>query len=190
MKKLLLIFVFFISVSKSFSQEKSEIFLRTSLNAVQDFTFEPSSGIGFGAHFGIRPNFQWKQLQPYVLLGFETTSPSMNRNNALLFWYDRNFRLQAGMERQVFQSEREKLWIGAGGSLARGRQVTGYDRTTVNGIIVSETIFRSVRSETSLQLSLRYQNRIISEILSFGYTMDFFLDDTFMHGFSINWKIR
>jgi hypothetical protein len=190
MKRLILIFVVFMVVSKSFSQEKSEIFIRTSLNSVQDFTFEPSRGIGFGMHLGIRPNFEWKQLQPYVLLGFETTSPTMSRNNALLFWYDRNLRLQAGLERQVLQSEKERLWIGAGASLARGMMVTGYDRTTVNGIIVSETIYRSVRSEASLQLSLRYQNQRISEVMSLGYTIDYFFEDTFLYCFSIHWKIH
>jgi hypothetical protein len=190
MKRLILIFAVSMSISKSFSQEKSEIFIRTSLNSVQDFTSEPSKGMGFGTHLGIRPNFQWKQLQPYVLLGFETTSPSISRNNALLFWYDRNFRLQAGLERQVLQSERERLWIGGGGSLARGRKVVGFDRTAINGIIVSENIYRSVSTEASLQLSLRYQNQRISEVMSLGYTMDYFFEDTFLHCFSINWKIR
>jgi len=190
MKKLILIFAFCISISKSFGQDKSEIFLRTSLNSVQDFTSEPSSGIGFGTHLGIRPNFQWKQLRPYVILGIETTIPSMKRDNEIFWWFERNLRLQAGLERQVLESEKERLWIGGGGSLARGRQVVGFDRTTINGIIVSETIYRSVRSEASLQLSLRYQNRIISEVMSFGYTMDYFFEDTFLHCFSINWKIR
>ena len=190
MKRLILILAVSMSISKSFSQEKSEIFIRTSLNSVQDFTSEPSRGMGFGTHLGIRPNFQWKKLQPYVLLGFETTSPSMSRNNALLFWYDRNFRLQAGLERQVLQSEKERLWIGGGGSLARGMMVTGYNRTTINGIVVSETISRSGSTEASLQLSLRYQNQRISEVMSLGYTMDYFFEDTFLHSFSINWKIR
>lgn len=190
MKKLILILVICCSVTKGFSQEKSEIFVKTTLNGVQDFTFGSSSGIGFGTHLGLRPNFHWKKLQPYFSVGYETTSLSKNNSNEILFWYDRNFRFMAGLERQVTQSDKERLWIGAGGSLARGSKVTGFDRTTINGNIVSETIFRGINSEASLQLSLRYQNRMISDIMSFGYTMDIFFDNVFINGFSINWKIR
>jgi hypothetical protein len=189
MKNFILILVFCFSINKSFSQEKSEIFVKTSLNGVHDFTFGSSSSFGFGTHLGFRPNFQWNQFQPYVSLGFETSSPA-KRNNEISFWFDRNVRFMAGLERQVAKSEKERLWVGAGGSLARGKKVTGFERTSINGIIVSENIYRGVGSEGSLQLSLRYQNRMISEIMSFGYTIDFFFEETYIHGFSINWKLR
>lgn len=189
MKKILLLPFLLIVWSVTLAQDQSEVFVRTSFNTVQDFTFEPARGLGFGTHVGYRPNVEWQQLRPYFLLGLESTTPSVNRNNELLWWHSKNFRFQAGMERQVMATGKEKFWIGAGGSLTRGRKVSGFTRQTINGVVVFESIDRSVESESSAQLSFRYQNLSFSEVMSFGYTVDYFFSGVILHGFAINWRI-
>lgn len=189
MKKVLLLLSLLFLKTVVFAQEQSEIFVRTSFNVVQDYTFEPARALGFGTHVGYRPNFEWKQLRPYFLLGFESNTPSINRNNELYWWHQKNFRFQAGMERQVIETGKEKFWIGLGGSLTRGRLVSGFTRQTVNGIVVFESVSRRIDSESSAQLSFRYQNVSFSEVMSFGYTMDYFFSGVILHGLAINWRI-
>ncbi|MGY6521473.1 MAG: hypothetical protein ACXIUD_07085 [Mongoliitalea sp.] len=191
MKKTITSFILILFSFTCFGQAKSEIFVRSSFNTTQDFSFEPVSGRGLGIHLGIRPSVSWENWQPVIMLGYETISSIQSKSQPTMFWYDQNVRLQAILERSVYQSEKEKLWIGFGGSVAVGDKtntlITIVDQNNVTNYFTSSGFNGAVTA----QASLRYQNLNFSDIISFGYSMDWaFVDSVWIHGFSIYWNLR
>jgi hypothetical protein len=191
MKKNITSFVLILLSFTCFGQEKSEIFIRSSFNTTQDFSFEKVSGRGLGIHLGIRPNVSWENWQPVIMLGYETISSIQRMPQPAMFWYDQNLRLQAILERSVYQSDKEKLWIGFGGSVAAGDKTNTLTTVVDQNNVTTYSTGSIFEGAVTAQASMRYQNLNFSEIISFGYSMDWaFVDSVWIHGFSIYWNLR
>jgi len=177
---------------QSLAQHSPEWFVRTNANLVHSFLFEPGLGIGVGAHLGFRPAIKKdRNWRPVFLLGIESLPTCFNPAVCKSWWYDYNFRFLAGFERLIWDNGKEKLMLGLGASIFAGRKLRGKYLRITEEVIVQEEYYKSFIGSVAPQVSLKYYNPNISERINFGYSLDWALiNDTMIHGFSIDWKFK
>lgn len=154
--------------------------------------FEPGLGIGVGAHLGYRPvinkDRNWK---PVFLLGIESVPSCFNPADCKSWWYDYNFRFQGGFERLIWDNGNEKLTLGLGASIFAGQKLRGKYLRMTEKVIVQEEYYKSFIGSVAPQISLRYNNPDISNRITFGYALDYaIINETLIHGFSIDWRLK
>lgn len=193
MFKILLISIGFCLLSFEIAaQNDSEWFLRSNLNLVHSYQFDPALGIGIGANIGFKPKInQEGKWRPVFLLGIETIPGSFFSSDQNHFWFNYNLRFQAGLERELFRNDQEILFLGLGASLYVGDLMTGrYSLIDQSGNIQSISV-SDLEGAVSPQISLKYQNKKVSERLIFGYSIDWgFISSGLIHGLTLDWRIR
>lgn len=191
MKYLLLITLFLFSIS-AFAQNNSEWFFRSNTNLVHSYLFDPALGIGIGVSIGFKPKInEERKWRPVFLLGVETIPASLFSSDQKHFWFNYNLRFQAGLERELFRNDEEILLLGLGASLYVGDLMTGrYSLNDQAGNIQSISV-SDFEGAVSPQISLKYQNKKVSERLIFGYSIDWgFISSGLIHGLTLDWRIR
>lgn len=191
MKYLFSITLFLLSFS-AFAQNNSEWFLRSNTNLVHSYQFGSGFNLGFGAHLGFKQIGKPERLwNPVFLLGLETVPGCFNSANCNSYWYDYNFRFQGGFERTIFNSETSNVMLGFGASVFAGRKLRGKYTLERDGLIVAEDYYKSFEGGISPQFSLKYFNKRFSDKITFGYAADWaFVYETFLHGLTLDWRIR
>lgn len=192
MIKIIVSFLFFLHSIGLFAQNNSEWFVRSNINLVHSYQFNPSLGIGLGANIGFKPSSnQEKKWSPVFLLGIETFPTSLFSTDRKHFWFNYNLRFQAGLEREIFRNDEEVLNIGLGASFFVGDLMTGrYSLIDQAGNIqrISASDFEGA---VSPQIFLKYQNKKVSDRMTFGYSLDWgFIDSVLLHGLTLDWRIR
>jgi len=189
MKNFLLALVFL--SAPVFSQSKSEWFVKANTNIVYDLVFNTGVHQGLGGHIGLRP---WldsgKKIQPSFLIGLESMPGSWFSSVPAHFWYHYNFRFTALLEREVWQVEHKSLLLGLGASVFAGDLITGKGSVTFPDGNITRSNTQDFEGAFSLQLSLRYQNLVFSDRLSFGHAIDYVIARDFLiQSLSVYWKL-